>query len=404
MIWNIATTKMCVVLLAAAALAVVPLVAAMRGENPAETELAAVQTVAPEARTYFIAADEMLWDYAPSDSNLVLGTALDGGSVIDAPDRIGKVYRKAIYREYTDSTFETVKPRPAEWEHLGFLGPLIRAQVGDTVRLVFRNHTRHPTSVHPHGVFYDKASEGAASRDGAAASESGDDAVPPGGTWTYVWPVPERAGPAEGDLSSVLWMYHSHVHEAADVNAGLMGPMIVTQAGYALQDGRPIDVDRELVVSFHEVDENASRYMPENMQRFLADPAAIDRSQMRFFAPFGNSNMMESMNGFVYGNLPGLVMREGERVRWYLMSSTNFEMHTPHWHGNTVVAHHMRTDMANLGSMGMVVAEMVPDNPGTWLFHCHVAPHLEAGMQAHYRVLPAETRTAAHRDGLPDIQ
>jgi FtsP/CotA-like multicopper oxidase with cupredoxin domain len=29
---------------------------------------------------------------------------------------------------------------------------------------------------------------------------------------------------------------------------------------------------------------------------------------------------------------------------------------------------------------------MVPDNPGTWLFHCHVAPHLIAGMQALFTV------------------
>lgn len=353
--------------------------------------------IGSSTRTYYIAADEVMWDYAPSDSNLVLGTPLEGRTVNAAADRIGKVYRKAIYREYTDSTFEMLKPRAPEWEHLGFLGPLIRGVVGDTLRIVFRNHTRHPTSVHPHGVFYDKASEGAASRDGAAADQSGDDAVPPGGTWTYVWPVPERAGPARGDASSIIWMYHSHVHEPADVNAGLFGPMIITGAGQALPDGRPVDVDRELIVSFHEVDENASRYIRENMQRFLTDPSSVRPEDMRFFEPFGNSNLMESMNGYVYGNLRGLDVRVGERVRWYLMSSTNFEIHTPHWHGNTVIAHHRRTDMAHLGAMGMLVADMVPDNPGTWLFHCHVAPHLEAGMQTHYTVLPASADAAAAR-------
>ena len=31
---------------------------------------------------------------------------------------------------------------------------------------------------------------------------------------------------------------------------------------------------------------------------------------------------------------------------------------------------------------------MVPDDPGTWLFHCHVGPHILAGMQALYRVEP----------------
>ena len=44
------------------------------------------------------------------------------------PQRIGSVYRKALYREYTDGTFSTLKPRPQEWQHLGLLGPLIRAE------------------------------------------------------------------------------------------------------------------------------------------------------------------------------------------------------------------------------------------------------------------------------------
>jgi hephaestin len=99
---------------------------------------------------------------------------------------------------------------------------------------------------------------------------------------------------------------------------------------------------------------------------------------------------MESMNGFVYGHLDGLEMIEGERVRWYLLSSTNFEIHAPHWHGNTVVANHMRTDVTALLPMGMLIADMVPDNPGTWLFHCHVGPHLTAGMQSVYTVRPAD--------------
>jgi FtsP/CotA-like multicopper oxidase with cupredoxin domain len=68
------------------------------------------------------------------------------------------------------------------------------------------------------------------------------------------------------------------------------------------------------------------------------------------------------------------------------MSSTNFEIHAAHWHGQTVIAHHMRTDVLNLGAMDMAIADMVPDNPGVWLFHCHVAPHNDAGMQALFTV------------------
>jgi hephaestin len=54
-----------------------------------------------------------------------------------------------------------------------------------------------------------------------------------------------------------------------------------------------------------------------------------------------------------------------------------------------VVAMHMRTDVTSLVPMGMVIADRVPDNPGIWLFHCHVADHLDAGMLARYQVDPA---------------
>ena len=76
------------------------------------------------------------------------------------PHRIGTTYRKAIYREYTDETFAKLKPRQPEWEHLGMLGPVLRAEVGDTIRVIFKNNATHPFSMHPHGVFYAKDSEG----------------------------------------------------------------------------------------------------------------------------------------------------------------------------------------------------------------------------------------------------
>jgi manganese oxidase len=41
-----------------------------------------------------------------------------------------------------------------------------------------------------------------------------------------------------------------------------------------------------------------------------------------------------------------------------------------------------------LGPMAMTSADMVPENEGTWLFHCHVSDHLFAGMVGRYQVLP----------------
>src|ERR671910_590576 len=173
-------------------------------------------------------------------------------------DRIGRVYMKALYREYTDASFTTLKPRPPEWQHLGTLGPVIRAEVGDTIVVHFKNNATFPFTMHPHGVFYEKDSEGAPYADGTSGGDKADDAVPPGGTHTYTWEVPQRAGPGEGDPSSILWMYHSHTDEPADTNAGLIGPIIVGSEGSLNPDGTPVGVDREFVTVFTVFDENAS--------------------------------------------------------------------------------------------------------------------------------------------------
>jgi FtsP/CotA-like multicopper oxidase with cupredoxin domain len=351
--------------------------------------------VAPMTRTYYVAADEVVWDFAPSGRNLISNAEWTDAQrpIVEAGKmHVGRLARKAIYREYTDSTFTTLKPRPAEWEHLGILGPLLRAVVGDTIRVVFRNQASFPASMHPHGVFYLKDSEGAPYADGTGGKDAEDDGVAPGATHVYIWPVPERAGPSHGEGSTAFWMYHSHTHEVDDVNAGLIGPMIITARASARADATPTDVDRELVVGFLEFDETNSTLWEQNLRTYAKPPAVIKPDIVfgeRSVGPESQYGFKETMNGFLFGNGTGLSMHVGDRVRWYLMGSTNFEIHSPHWHGNTVVAQHMRTDVAGLLPMGMVVADMVPDNPGTWLFHCHVAPHLLMGMEATYQVLPA---------------
>ena len=87
-----------------------------------------------------------------------------------------------------------------------------------------------------------------------------------------------------------------------------------------------------------------------------------------------------------------LTMRQSERVRWYLFANPNeeeaWDIHTAHWHGETAIAGHMRTDMIMLNPMMTMVADMVPDNVGTWLFHCHLPGHFAAGMRTRFQVLP----------------
>ncbi len=337
-------------------------------------------------RTYFISADVVVWNYAPLGRNLTTGKPFDAAAntfVQSGPGRIGSRYLKCVYHGYTDASFTHLQRRGPSQRYLGFLGPVIRAQVGDTIRVVFRNTCPFPTSVHPHGVFYEKDGEGAPYADGTAARDKRDDAVPRGGRRTYVWKVPERAGPGPGDGSSVMWMYHSHVDEVADTYAGLMGPIEITRRGMARSDGSPKDVDRELFVLFSVMDENASPFLPENIRRFAKRPYPSRPDDDEFT----ESNLMHSINGYVFGNEPMISMRKGERARWYVMSmGTEVDLHTPHWHGNTVTVNGMRMDTVSLLPASMIVADMVPDDPGIWLFHCHVNDHIRAGMQTRYRV------------------
>ena len=353
-----------------------------------------------KTRVYYIAADEVAWNYVPGGKDVIAGRGFQGIQMLwtaRGPTQIGTVYKKALYREYTDSTFRTLKPRGKQWDYLGFLGPVVRAEVGDSVRIVFRNNGTHRYSVHPHGVLYDKASEGAIYEDGTSGAAKHDDGVAPGSTYTYKWSVTERAGPGPMDGSSVLWMYHSHVDEAADVNAGLFGPMIVTARGKARPDGSPMDVDREIVMAFAEVDENLSHYIHDNIATYADSTKVKKPMQVSFVDPFGITNLRETINGFSFGTGPMPTVRVGERVRWYLLSTTNFELHAPHWHGNVVVAQHMKMDNVTLGTMAMLIADMVPDNPGVWLFHCHIEPHLTAGMQTRFTVEPSITAAGSVR-------
>jgi FtsP/CotA-like multicopper oxidase with cupredoxin domain len=363
---------------------------------------ATAQDAGGVTRTYYIAADEVDWNYAPSGRDVAMGMGMPPAGVAkmylgQGPTQIGRVYHKALYREYTDGTFAHLKPAPA---YLGASGPTIHAEVGDVIKIVFRNHGTHPYSVHPHGVFYEKASEGSMYGDGVADAKKGGAAVAPGRTFTYTWNVPERAGPGPNDPSSVVWFYHSHVDERRDVNSGLIGAMVITRKGMARPDGTPKDVDREFVALFQEYDEHESWFINDNIKRFVKDKKKFKKLDSRPIDDEGNddfligrgyvpSNFRFTINGYQYGNGPLMTMHQGDHVRWYLLSlGEAFNFHTPHWHGNTVLIDGQRTDVTLLGPASMLTADMVPDDPGTWLFHCHVSDHMEAGMVSRYQVLP----------------
>jgi FtsP/CotA-like multicopper oxidase with cupredoxin domain len=344
---------------------------------------------APTTRTYYIAADTVSWNYTPQGRNMATGKPFMPAQqrfTEPGPDRIGSVYEKSLYREYTDASFTELVEHPHD-AYRGLLGPIIRAQVGDTIRVFFKNNTPFPASMHPHGVWYDKRNEGALSNDGT--SHAGD-AVPPGGTYVYTWEVPDRAGPGEQDPSSVAWLYHDHSVDMGipGTQAGLIGTMVITRQG---DGGCPRDVDREIFTLFTQFDENLSPYLPENIKKFAGKQRISSKD-----TAFQNSNRKQSINGYLYGNgpegttdsHPAIVLHRGERVRWYVMGFGGArDTHAPHWHGNTGLVRGHRVDVVTVLPATVVTADMKPDSPGIWLFHCHVDEHMDDGMITRYQVL-----------------
>jgi FtsP/CotA-like multicopper oxidase with cupredoxin domain len=91
----------------------------------------------------------------------------------------------------------------------GVPGPLIRAKVGDRVRVHFKNSLPEPTSIHWHGLRIPMAMDG--------VPEHGQAPVPPGGSFDYEFTLPD---------AGTFW-YHPHFASAAQVGNGLYGPLIV---------------------------------------------------------------------------------------------------------------------------------------------------------------------------------
>jgi uncharacterized cupredoxin-like copper-binding protein len=341
-------------------------------------------TYRPQTRTYYIAAEKVQWDYAPG------GVDQMTGKPVPLPWGAQTKYDKVRYIEYTDATFRTKKPQ-ASW--LGILGPVIRGVPGDTIKVVFKNRADKPYSVHPHGVQYTKDNEGSTTEmtaDGEASESKpaamagmempdsdsskspmsnmdGEGAeIMPGHQYTYTWHVREDAGPSAGQGSSRVWLYHSHV-AAHDIYDGLIGPIVITSAAHARSDGSPDDVDHEFVSLFMIFDESTPQMSDDQHE----------------------ASLKHTINGRFFDNLPGYVMKQDDRVRWYEMALGNeVDLHTPHWHGNLVSENGQTTDVIELLPASMKTVDMVPDSPGTWAYHCHVVDHMEAGMMAKYTVKP----------------
>ncbi|XP_060068239.1 hephaestin-like protein [Ylistrum balloti] len=358
-------------------------------------------------RHYYIAAVNITWDYAPGNMDLITSHNLSdpniNGHLFVRTDNgfLGSTREKVVYREYTDETFSTMKVRTPEEEHLGILGPVIKAEIWDTIIVTFRNFAGRPYSIHAHGVYYDQNDDGVLQGKPSDDAENtvndgtgNGDQVYPGRTHTYTWRVPRRAGPAKDyrEPNCVTWIYYSGVDTIKDMNTGLVGPLVVCRRG-TLVDGDTTrrDVDREFALLFNVMDENESWLLSENIQKYGSNETNLNDTQFKL------SNEMNMINGKIYGNLHGLNMEIDETIAWYILGlGSSFDIHTVHFHGQTFlhrdnVVH--RGDVIEVFPGTYETIEMKTDNPGVWILHCHLNDHINMGMEATYNI----TEQTTHR-------
>jgi len=289
--------------------------------------LAAAPVASAAVRDYWVAAVPTTWNMVPNQRDGIEGTTF-------APSET--VLPTVVYRRYTRGWKHPLRNVPAGTSNQDLIpGPLLRARVGDLLRVHFKNLDRlydRPHSMHFHGVSYRPSSDGA-----YLPGFSGRDAdVKPGRSWTYVL----RAGPD----SSGIWPYHDHSPSMDDSIAGGMYGMLSI----------------------------LGRHQP-----------APDREFEVVFAPMGQFQTIDG-RAFV-GDTPVFTSHVGQLVQWDVMAMGS-EHHTFHVHGHRWRDHGTPRDTQTLGPAESFRIRWREDAPGTWLYHCHVESHMMAGMIGIYRV------------------
>jgi FtsP/CotA-like multicopper oxidase with cupredoxin domain len=276
-------------------------------------------------REYWIQAEAMSWDIVPDGRDAMMAKKVKGKTKFGAYG----------YRAYTAGFADPIGPAQIP-------GPLIEAEIGDTVVVHFRNKLDVPVTIHPHGILYSD------DMDGAYKGKFTD----PGGfvqknaTFDYTW---EATAGTEG-----FWFYHDHgPMDPLPLYKGLFGPMIIRKPG----ETPPA---REFFIAFHS---------------FQPVTTGIDRA---FYC----------INGHAYaGNTPTIHSSVGDDVAFYVYAiDDNF--HTFHIHGHrwTDPNGGKVIDNATLGPGDSITARFIEDNPGRWFYHCHVFSHLHEGMNGWYLV------------------
>jgi FtsP/CotA-like multicopper oxidase with cupredoxin domain len=278
-------------------------------------------------REYWIQAETMRWNIVP--------TGRDDWHDRKVPGRTA--YRAYVYREMTAGF---AGPKGG----VNMPGPTLHGEVGDVLVVHFRNagaRLRQAVTIHPHGVKYNPEYDGAYMGEYTHAGGF----VAPGETFTYQWEcTPDSVG---------AWPYHDHgPNHTLNTFRGLFGALVIRPRG-----AKP--PDRLYTLFAHQL------------------PPPVTRLERSF----------QCINGRAYaGNTPTLRSRAGQDVEIHCFGMDDAH-HTFHIHG-----HRWRdaagafVDNPSVGPNETVTARFTEDNPGRWLYHCHVFSHQDGGMTGWYVV------------------
>lgn len=328
-------------------------------------------------RTWHIAVEETEWNYFPNNPGQVDPATMDTTqreNISASPTHLGSVYKKVIYRAYTDATFTLLKETPS-WQ--GFLGPVLHAEVGDKIKIILRNNAARPYSLAIRGLTLSNPSKD--SKPGAVQP------VPPGATHTFDWQVSELVGPGPADGSSIAWLYHSDVDAQRDLHSGLFGILIVTRRGLADASGAPVDIDQEVVLASSLTDENLSWFLPDNQRRLKNSESKTNTTS------YSNSNRMANINGYTHGTMPEIRMRACNKVRLYHLALTDsLPAIALRWPGNPLLVDGHRTDTLTTLSHTLRIGDVVGTLPGKWTIGASLPELQRAGLYGHYTLSVAD--------------
>ncbi len=212
-------------------------------------------------------------------------------------------------------------------------GPVIRVNKGDLVKLHFSNTHSLPHTMHFHGIH-------PFNMDGNGQRSLGREQVQmPNESYTYEW-IAEDPG---------FFLYHCHFDTANHLDHGMYGMFVVEDPAWP-------QVDKEFITIWDEWDTN--------------DDGQYDT---------------HTINTRSAPNYIPLNAKPGDRVR-IILANIGFEFHTPHLHGHqwqemnpgelSVPFVTNPNGVVSIGPAEIKIVEFVAKHAGTWLFHCHVVPHV----------------------------